>query len=116
MTEQSQNTIKTRHENKHDRRAPFPALYRSSPPLLNYRFGRQSSWQRWKLRRIQINRVVNLKRETGWRMCSKLIHIELPLSDLTDLLKVALQTRQLLFGMDQNHKACRELKPTTEET
>lgn len=118
MTEQSQNTIKTRHENKHDRRALFPALYRSSPLLLNYRFGRQSSWQRWKLGRIQINRVVNpnLKRETGWRMCSNLILIELPLSDLTDLLKVALQTRQLSFGTDQNHKACRELKPTTEET
>lgn len=48
-------------------------------------------------------------------MCSKLILIELPLSDLTDLLKVALQTRHLSFGMDQNHKACRELKPTTEE-
>lgn len=49
-------------------------------------------------------------------MCSKLIHIELPLIDLTDLLKVALQTRQLSFGTDQNHKACRETKPTTEET
>lgn len=49
-------------------------------------------------------------------MCSKLIHIELPLIDLTDLLKVALQTRHLSFGTDRNHKACRELKPTTEET
>lgn len=49
-------------------------------------------------------------------MCSKLILIELPLIDLTDLLKVALQTRHLSFGTDQNHKACRELKPTTEET
>lgn len=48
-------------------------------------------------------------------MCSKLILVELPLSDLTHLLKVALQTRHLSFGTDQNHKACRELKPATEE-